>query len=89
MRAFCAWVAYLKAGNNLDGAEEPLRVYLTCYQALRTLNDPRAASVLETAHKLLLERAGNITDSAQRHMFLEIPYHREILAARDSTATSS
>jgi tetratricopeptide (TPR) repeat protein len=35
--------------GDLHGANEPLRVYLTCYQVLRETGDPRANTVLTTA----------------------------------------
>jgi adenylate cyclase len=65
----------------LDGAYEPLRVYLTCYQTLSQAHDPRAASILETAYTMLQVRAAKIPDEAARRMFLEnVPSHREVRA---------
>ncbi|MFQ5595610.1 MAG: tetratricopeptide repeat protein [Anaerolineae bacterium] len=68
------------SGHGLNGAEEPLRVYLTCYRALNANQDPRAAQILTTAHNLLQEQAAKITDEDMRRSFLEnVPAHREIL----------
>lgn len=83
-------LAYLDAepsltniGHSLDGTEEPLWVYLTCYQVLRANKDPRTQEVLTTAYDLLQERAAKIDDEALRRSFLEnVPSHREIVAAR-------
>ncbi len=73
---------YLDSGGSLDGADEPLRVYLTLYLVLRQAGDARAAGLLETAARLLDERASRITDEAARRAFLEnIEHHREIRAA--------
>ena len=75
---------HLDAGGSLDGTDQPLRVYLTCYLVLEAAQDERAASILETAHDMLLSRAKNIRDKAARLAFLrDIPYHGEILSAWD------
>jgi tetratricopeptide (TPR) repeat protein len=66
----------------LDDADEPFRVYLTCYHVLRANQDPRAGSILHTAHALLQERAARIKDEELRRSFLEnVAAHREIVAA--------
>jgi tetratricopeptide (TPR) repeat protein len=65
----------------LEGTMEPLRIYLTCYQALRAHEDPRADDVLHAAHSLLQERAHKIDDEALRRSYLEnVAAHREIVA---------
>ena len=70
---------HLKAGS-LYGADEPFRVYLTCYRVLRAAGDARAQAILETAHCLLQERAARISDEKLRHSFLEnVAAHREIV----------
>jgi class 3 adenylate cyclase/tetratricopeptide (TPR) repeat protein len=75
-------LVFLEDGGSLDGAEEPLRVYLTCYQALQASDDPRAAQILAVAYQQLRSRADRIADPAARRRFLEnIPYHRQILDA--------
>jgi len=80
---------HLEAGNTLGGTDEPLRVYLTCYQVLKALNDPRAHSMLETAYRQMMARAGNIQEETLRVSFLEnIPYHRDILAAWEAEQTN-
>jgi predicted ATPase/class 3 adenylate cyclase len=73
-------LAHLAEGT-LEGADEPLRVYLTCYEALRAARDARAADILDAAHTLLRERAARIPDAATRRSFLEqVPYHRQLIA---------
>lgn len=63
----------------LTDMEEPLRVYLQCYQVLHACGDPRAAEVLMRARNLLQVRAYGIEDAEQRRMFLEeVPVHREL-----------
>lgn len=58
---------------------EPFVVYLTCYHILDTLDDPRAAGLLETAHRQLLGYAETITDEHLRRSFLEnVSANREL-----------
>jgi predicted ATPase len=73
--------------GSLDGANEPFRVYLTCYQVLRASGDTRAAPVLQSAFDLLTTRAEAIPDPHKRQRFLErVPVHRALLAAVQSHA---
>lgn len=73
-------LAHLQS-NTLDGADEPFRVYLACYQALTAIQDPRAQDLLNTAHALLQEQAAKIENEALRRSFVEnVAAHREIAA---------
>jgi hypothetical protein len=75
-------LAFLDEGGSLDGTEEPLRVWLTCYQVLEADQDHRARSILSHAYNLVMERAGRIKDESIRKKFLgNIPCHQEILSA--------
>ncbi|MBN1485592.1 MAG: tetratricopeptide repeat protein [Chloroflexia bacterium] len=66
--------------HGLAGVDQPMRIYLTCYQALRAGGDPRAAEILARAQAILQERAAAIEDPALRHSYLEeVDFHREIL----------
>jgi DNA-binding SARP family transcriptional activator len=68
--------------RSLDGADEPFRVYLTCYRVLRATGDPRAQKLISHAHHLLQQRASKIADRDLRQSFLEnIPAHRAIASA--------
>jgi class 3 adenylate cyclase/tetratricopeptide (TPR) repeat protein len=81
---------HLDSGGSLDGTDEPLRVYLTCYLVLEATKDERATSILETAHDMLLARANNLQERARQLAFLEdIPSHREILIAWDRYQSES
>ncbi len=69
------------AQQTVDGAEEPLRIYLTCYQVLKTSQDQRAQEVLDEACFLLEARVSKITDERMRRSFLEnVAVHRELRA---------
>ena len=59
------------AEHTLEGTEEPLGVYLTCYAVLRAAQNPRATDVLAAGHALLQERAAQFDDEERRRMFLE------------------
>jgi class 3 adenylate cyclase/tetratricopeptide (TPR) repeat protein len=75
-------LAHLRHGGTVDGTDEPLRIYLTVYQALAAAQDTRAQKMLELAHDQLQEQAARLTDEAARRMFREqVPYHHEIMAA--------
>src|SRR5262249_41656174 len=72
---------HLETGN-LEGADEPFRVYLTCYRALQAHDDPRAPGILHLAHTLLQSRARAISDEGLRRSFLEnVSVHRELVSA--------
>jgi tetratricopeptide (TPR) repeat protein len=71
---------YLDTGK-LDGVFEPLRIYLTCYDVLRALNDPRAEGLLVTAYRLLHEWRDALRDPvAQRWLLENVAVHRTIVA---------
>ena len=66
--------------KTLDGADEPFRVYLTCYYVLHATKDPRAREILDGAYHLLEERANKIDDQELRRSFLEnVATHRKIV----------
>lgn len=66
-----------QADNILPGADEPFWFYLTCYQILNALENPRAGEVLATAYHLLQEHASSIADDVLRRSFLEnVAVHR-------------
>ncbi len=67
--------------NGTEGIEYPLQVYLTCCRILRANQDPRAQTVLNTAHRLLQEQAAKISDEELRRSFVEnVAAHREIIS---------
>lgn len=74
-------LSILEQAGNLDGTDEPLRVYFTCYQVLEQTHDMRARSLLETAHTLLQAHASQIPDESNRQRFLEQNKNQMILSA--------
>ncbi|MCO6453409.1 MAG: pentapeptide repeat-containing protein [Caldilineales bacterium] len=70
---------HLAAGGDFEGTEEPLWIYLTCYEALRANDDPRADAHLTEAYRQLMEQADKFSDDTARRMFLaNIPQNRQI-----------
>ena len=55
----------------LEGVDEPGRIYLSCYQALLSINDPRAVPLLTAAHTFLMDRATRLGDQELSRAFLE------------------
>jgi len=72
-------LSHLAEGGDLEGTEEPLRIYLTLYLTLVTNRDPRADQVLEDAHSLLSEQVGKIQEQTYKEMFIQnVPWRRQI-----------
>ena len=73
-------LCHLETGS-VDGTDEPLRIYLTCYRVLKANNDLRAEEVLGIAHKLLQERTTKIAGEELRRSYLEnVAAHRELVS---------
>jgi hypothetical protein len=59
--------------------EQPVLIYLTCYQVLRGQHDRRADDLLAAGYALLHSQAGQFEDVERRSMFLEnLPSHRAL-----------
>jgi predicted ATPase len=77
-----AILTYLEGGGTLEGLDEPLWVYWTCYQTLKETGDPRASAVLQSGTTYLKYLADRITDEALRNSFLEnVESNRSLLTA--------
>ena len=72
-------MGYLSEGVTLDATEEPLRVYLACYNLLERIEDPRSNQILDTAKQLLDEQVSKIKDEESRRMYVDnVPWRRAI-----------
>jgi predicted ATPase len=72
-------LAYLDTGS-LEGTDEPLRIYLTCYDVLKAGRKPRAQEVLARAYDLLQQWANRIADEDLRRSLLKnVRVHRRIV----------
>jgi adenylate cyclase len=78
-----AWIEEILThleSHTLEGTEEPIRVYLTCYRVLAANQDSRASELLNTAYNLLQERAAKMNDEEMRLSYLEnVAAHRELI----------
>jgi tetratricopeptide (TPR) repeat protein len=80
-------LSHLEIGT-LDGTEEPLQVYLTCYHALHANQDSRAQDVLTEGYNLLCTRASTIDDENMRRSYLEnVTIHQEIMHEFENSLT--
>lgn len=65
----------------LEGLEEPMRVYHTCYQVLIATGNVQAKPLLEKAHAQLQARAALIQNEAARAAFLtQVAAHQALVA---------
>ncbi len=72
----------LLRGDSLDGAEEPLKAFYSCWQVLDAARDERSLAVLAAAQQLLHVRARRIGDEQRRRDYLElVPHHRALAQA--------
>jgi hypothetical protein len=63
------------------GYNDPFVIYLTCYQVLIAIGDPRATSLLQQGYDLLQQAAAAL-DEQSRLRFLEaVPSHRALVIA--------
>jgi tetratricopeptide (TPR) repeat protein len=70
----------IRSSESLKGANEPLRIYLTCYLALQDNRDPRANQILEQAFNLLMAQADKLDNPTERKSLLSnVAVHREII----------
>ncbi len=73
---------YLYTVGPFIGADAPLRMLWTCYQALLANADDRAQPLLEKTVDLLKTAVSHIPDEPTRNSFLEnVSWHREIMLA--------
>ena len=80
-------VSHLMSGGTLEGAEEPLRIYLSCYQTLAKTQDPRTNTILKMAAAQLESQIARIQDENARRRYVEnVPWRRAIWDAWQSAA---
>jgi tetratricopeptide (TPR) repeat protein len=73
--------AQIAIDPNLDGAELPVRIYLTCYQVFKKTGNSRAAEALAAGRDLLEKQSAGLDDDDVRSSLRQqIPAHRDILA---------
>ncbi|MFZ5820084.1 MAG: ATP-binding protein, partial [Chloroflexota bacterium] len=79
-------MTHLTNGGTLEGVEEPLRVYLACYQVLMKAQDPRSEAVLRIATQHLEAQVSKLSDEKARRMYVDdVPWRRALWQAWQST----
>jgi hypothetical protein len=69
----------IDTSSTLEGTDEPLRVYYTCYRYLNSQKDLRAGQVLQTAKKLLDTQVSKFNNESDRDRYINnIPWRRAI-----------
>jgi len=78
-------LGHFERGGNLEGTDEPLRVYHACYQFLSRQKDLRAQRILQDANRLLETQVSKFKDETTRKMFVEnFPWRRAMYDAARS-----
>ena len=67
--------------HGLSGGEEPLWVYLTCYQVLQAAGDARASVAFNRAYAILQAQMHALPDEQRQNFLRNVPYHRQIIEA--------
>jgi hypothetical protein len=66
----------------LEGTDDPMWIYLTCYKTLKANKDSRAGDMLSEAKKLLEDQVQKIEDPDLQYSFLNnVNTNREIQSA--------
>ncbi len=67
---------------NINSTDDPLWIYLTCYQVLSASQATQAEAILVSAHDLLLKRVEQISDQVDQSAYLHnIPVNRALIDA--------
>ena len=75
-------LTHLASGGTLEGTEEPLRIYYSCYLALKKNKDPRSSDMLGKAIELLDSQVSKLRDEKSRQMFVKnVPWRLAIQQA--------
>lgn len=72
-------LSHLSNGGTFEGAEEPLRIYLTCYQILSAIQDTRAVEIIRNGYNFLNSSLTKIEDENTRRMLVDnVPWRRAV-----------
>ena len=74
-------VAHFDGGGSVDGAEDPMWVYHTCYEVLAAAGSARAPEFIEQAHALLTARAAPMAAEARDSFLAQVPSHKAVMLA--------
>ena len=75
-------IQFIDTGSPLEGTDEPLRVYFTCYRFLAQKKDPRSSQILQFAKSLLKAQVSKFSNDIDRDRYVNnIPWRRAIWEA--------
>ncbi len=70
---------YMQDDPSFEGAEEPLRIYLSVFNVIEKTKDPRTSLVLRNANELLEAQVSKLRSQEARQMFVEnVPWRRAL-----------
>lgn len=70
---------YMQSDPSFEGAEEPLRIYLSVFKVIEKTKDPRTSLVLQNANQLLGAQVSKLRSQEARQMFVEnVPWRRTL-----------
>lgn len=67
--------------KELDRTDAALRIYMSCYHILRTVDDPRADGLLDCAYEQLQARSQSLDTDEERRLFWAAPAHQAVQTA--------
>ncbi|OQY31368.1 MAG: hypothetical protein B6243_08580, partial [Anaerolineaceae bacterium 4572_5.2] len=74
-----AVIQYIEEDETLEGAEEPLRIYLFIYKWLEKRKDPRAPILLQKAKELMNTQVLKLNSKEAQQQFIEnVPWRRAL-----------
>lgn len=72
-------IQYMDKNKSFEGAEEPLRIFLSIYQLLDQTKDLRATEVLHNATQLMNMQVSKLqTDEARRLYVENVPWRKAL-----------
>lgn len=72
-------IQYMEKDPSFEGAEEPLRIYLSIIQYLEIKKDPRVSTVLKNSSQLMEAQASKLRTEEARRMFVDnVPWRRAL-----------
>jgi predicted ATPase/class 3 adenylate cyclase len=74
-------LAFFDRGMTVDGTEDPLQIYLTCFLVLDDAGSSRASEILQAGRTALLEQLQSLQPSERDGVLSRVPSHRELMNA--------
>ncbi len=79
-------VAFFDRGLTVDGTEDPMEIYLTCFRVLDEAGSPRADAILEAGRRALLVQLESVQPGERKAVIDRVPSHRALMDAYEKRA---